>query len=676
MKVTRMHPHRLGAGLLGALLVALVTRPLPAQDLFTPNFPEMDIRQVIEIIQGATGRPIIIDSRVQGQSVTFLNSEPMTEDELWQVFHKILQNAQYFVIEGPPGIWSVVPEIELRPEASPIAAGTGAEVVTRTIEVENMAAAQLMPMLRPMIPQEAHIGAIPGTNMLIFVDRADNLDRVFRVIEELDRTNVKAVERVQLRYAAAEDVAQNVTAVVQAESAAGLVGLQAIPDERTNSVLLTGTPSQIERYRGVVESLDLESTQSGGAQVRYLEYADAETLAGTLGDLFGSAAIVEDAETAVDLTGGTVNVIPDIDTNSLVLAAPSRILQEMLSVIDALDIPRAQVNVQAIIVEMSESRAAELGLTFAADGSGDGQAALLTNFSIAGGILQLAQIGAGGTPDAAGIGAGITAAVGDLNDSGTSWAAVVRALQGDGHTNVLSMPELTVLDNAEASINVGQSVPLRSGEYAQTGAGGGVAGINPFNTINYQNVGTGLVLTPRINEGTGMRLTITQNTSSVSESSVGGNPILNEREIITEVFVDDGDILVLGGLKDDQLRQNEERVPGLGRIPGLRWLFRSRNTDRLNQVLMVFIKPTILRDSVDASRLSADKYRYLQEEQRRRAEEPVPLMRDVERPTLPPLPGEETEPLPDAQSEALPSFDAPPSIDELRQRAQAAAEAG
>jgi len=329
----------------------------------------------------------------------------------------------------------------------------------------------------------------------------------------------------------------------------------------------------------------------------------------------------------------------------------------MMRIIDALDIPRAQVHVQAIIVEMSDSRAAELGLTWIVDGSGGDQVAALTNFSATtGGILNLAQIGQGELPDAGLIRDGVTAAVGSLSDSGTSWAAVVSALRGDAQTNVLQTPELVVLDNAEATINVGQEVPFLTGSYANsTGQGGQV---NPFSTIQREPVGTTLTITPRINEGTGMRLSIEQITSSISSSAVASDVITNERSILTEVFVEDGDILVLGGLMDDQLRENEQRIPGLGRIPGLKWLFRARNTERSKSNLMVFIRPTILRDSLDASRLSGEKYRVLQDEQRRRAEEPVPLLKDADRPQLPPLPGSGDE---------LPPQAPPPPLDQLRQ---------
>jgi len=634
-----MHPVRLQTRILAPMLFAAMAMPAHAQDdqlEFTPNFREPTaIEQVIEVVADVTGRRILVDQRVRGQQVTLFNSDPMSADEIWQLFLEVLQINAFSAVESPStNTWRVVPEQNLRSEVSG-GEGRGAEIVTRSISVNNIAATQLVPVLRPMMPQTAQLGAVPNTNSLILVDRADNVERIVRIIELIDGANSQEIDVVTLQYASSEDVAQKLTTLVQGQTAGGLTGLQAIPDERTNSVFLTGTQNQLERYREIAEELDRPSTQGGGSQVRYLNYADAEEIATNLQAQFGGTQVIEDAETAADPTGGNVTIWADIPTNSLVMAAPSSVMRDMIAIVDALDIPQAQVHVQAIIVEMSESRAAQLGITWLTDGAGGNQAAALTNFGgVGGGILQLAQIGAGGVPDPSTIPDGVTAAVGSLRDAGTSWAAVIQALDSDAETNVLQFPEVVVLDNSEAELHVGQQVPFLSGQYAQTGAGGGV---NPFSTVDRQDVGTTLTITPRINEGTGMRLQISQVVSSISSSAVASDVITNERRIVTEVFVNDGDILVLGGLVDDQLRENEQGIPGLRRIPGLRWLFRARNTELTKSNLMVFIRPTILRNSIDAANMSGGKYRELREAQERRAELPVPLMRDAERPTMPPI---------------------------------------
>jgi general secretion pathway protein D len=308
-------------------------------------------------------------------------------------------------------------------------------------------------------------------------------------------------------------------------------------------------------------------------------------------------------------------------------------------VIDKIDIRRAQVQVDAIIVEVSEEKAAEFGVTWASDGSGSNAALALTNFGIGGGIVQLGAAAAGGTPDPSALSQGITLGVGRVSDSGTSWAAIVAALRGDASTNVVSTPSIVTLDNEEAEIRVGQEVPFLTGQFTNTGANQG--SVNPFQTIQREEVGTSLKITPQINEGSGVKLTIEQETSSISAGAAGAVDIVtNNRTITTSVFVDDGDILVLGGLIDDQLLQSEQRVPGLGRIPGLGWLFRARKTDRVKTNLMVFIRPTILRNSIEARFETNSKYNYLQNLQNVLAEDPVQLMRGETHPTLPPLPPE------------------------------------
>lgn len=636
MKGLLMDSTSLRSRLLALVAGAGLTWPVLAQDdavTFTPNFrQETDLEQVIEVVADVTGRTIIVDPRSRGLQVRLYNSRPMSAEEIWQLFLQILQSNQLSAVESG-GIWRIVPEANLRSEVSSIDQGRGAEIVTRSVSVNNVAATQLVPVLRPMMPQSAQLGAVPNTNSLILVDRADNLDRIVRIIEAIDTINTQETEIVTLQYAGAEDVTQKLLQLAQAQAAGGLAALQAIADERTNSVFMIGTPSQLARYTDIAESLDQPSTAGGGSQVRYLNYADADEIATNLQAQFGGAQVVDDAETATDPTGGNVTIWADVSTNSLVMAAPSSVMRDILAIVDALDIPRAQVHVQAIIVEVSDERAAELGLTWLVDGADGDQAAILTNFSNVGGILDLAQIGIDGTLDPGLISDGVTAAVGDLDDNGTSWAAVVQAFAGDAATNVMSLPELVVLDNAEAEINVGQEVPFITGQFTNTGAAQG--SINPFQTSQREQVGTILRIQPRINEGTGMRLSIEQETSSIASTTVGGDFITNKRTIATEVFVDDGDVLVLGGLIDDQLRETEQRVPVLGNIPGLRWLFRARDADLSKSNLMVFIRPTILRDSVASSQMSGEKYRYLQEEQERRAEEPVQLLRDAERPVLP-----------------------------------------
>ena len=640
MPVIRIRPVGLVPRLLLLLVASATSVPLVAQNddvLFTPNFREAPFAEVIQLVFEATGRPIIPDANVLRLTVTVYNQQPMNADQFWQLFLQLLQQNQYAAIESE-GIWRLVPEALARTEPSPLTGGNGSAIATRQITVENVNSAQLIPVLRPLMSTAiGNNAAVTGTNQIVLVDRADNLDRLVEIVRQLDRASTVSTEVITLEFAAAEDVSQKLTQLISTQAqAGGIVGMQVIPDERTNSVVFSGTPDQIARYRPLVEALDLPSTQGGGSEVRPLFYADAETLADALQAQFGDVAVAEDAETAADPTGGNVNVWADVYTNSLVMRAPSQVLRDMLSIVDALDVPRAQVHIQAIIVEMSERRAAEFGLTWALGNEEGDSIAALTNFTATtGGLLQLATGSEDGSPDPGLIRDGVTAVIGNISDSGTSWAAVISALQGDAQSNVVQMPNVTVLDNQEAILEVGQEVPFVTGQYADPVQGGN--NVNPFQSTERESVGTLLTITPRINEGTGVQMTIEQEVSSISESEIASDVITNQRRIVTSVYVDDGNVLVLGGLMDDSLTEGEQKVPWLGNIPGLGWLFRARDTELTNSVMMVFIRPTILRDSLSASRLTNTRYQILLDEQERRAEEPVQLMKDAERPVLPPL---------------------------------------
>jgi general secretion pathway protein D len=336
----------------------------------------------------------------------------------------------------------------------------------------------------------------------------------------------------------------------------------------------------------------------------------------------------------------------------------------MLAVINQIDIPRLQVQVDAIIVELSEEETAALGVTWL---RADDQFVGLTNFSNAGGggILGLASAAAAETPNLSAIAEGISIGIGKLSGPG-GWAALLNALRGDGETNIVSTPQIVTLDNEEAEIRVGQEVPFVTGQFTNTGANQG--SVNPFQTIQREQVGTNLKITPQINEGSGVKLDIEQETSSLAASVAGAADLVtNTRTITTSVFVNDGDVLILGGLIDDQLRESDRRVPGLGKIPGFGWLFRSRTSDRKKTNLMVFIRPTILKTPADARFQTNVKYRYIQDLQRQLAADPVILMHEFQRPELPPLPEDQELPLPEGQppETVLPNA-APPDGSEPR----------
>ena len=639
----RHRTRRALSALAGCLWCAFAIQSALAQaqgQTIVPNYRDTDIRTLIEAVQTVTGRPIIVDPRVRA-NVTLYNTTPMTPEMFYQTFLQTLEVHGYMAIETD-GVVQVLPDANARQVPSPLAGGAGAEIVTQTIALRNVGAAQLVPILRPMMPQYAHLAAHQSANMLILSDRADNMARMMDIIQRIDRAGSEDVEVIPLENAAAADVVRMLSTLAQSSSAAGGTPMvQVFADERTNSVMLAGSAGAKGPYRELIARLDTPSKAGGETQVRYLNYADAEDLATKLQTQFGGAAPAGEGA-AAGPNGGNISIWSDQGTNALVLNAPARVMADMMNVIDMIDIRRAQVQVDAIIVELSEQRAAQLGLTWAVDGSNNNQAVGLTNFSnTTGGIIDLAAIGGSGGPDPSLIRQGLTAAIGSVTDTGTSWAAVISALSGDADTNVISTPTIVTLDNEEAEIRVGQEVPFLTGQFTNTGASAG--SVNPFQTIQRQEVGTSLKITPQINEGSGVKLTIEQETSSIAAGASGAvDLVTNTRTITTSVFVDDGNILVLGGLIDDQLRENEQRVPGLGKIPGLGWLFRARKTDRVKTNLWVFIRPQILRTGEEATEISHAKYNFIKEQQESSAERPVRLMRKETKPTLPSLPDEQS----------------------------------
>jgi len=632
---------------LAALAVALVLAAGPAGAQFTPNYRDTDLRQVVEAVGAVTGRNFLLDTRVRNINVTFLTNTPLSEDALYEAFLTMLSMNNLVAIDDGE-FTRIVPDAAARTLPSPVDADFREALVTQVMRVNNVSANQIVPALRPLMGQQAHLVALPNSNVLVLVDRLSNVERLMSIIEVMDRDAEQDIEVIRLEHAFAGDVVRTLTAMAQGAQAAtgGLPPVQLQAHERTNSVLLSGSQAERLRYRALIAFLD-EPVQGGGdTTVHFLRYADAEELATRLNEQFGARAPTGPGGAPPEGAlpdEGPVQIWPHPPTNALVISAPARVMQNILAVVNQIDIPRAQVQVNAIIVEMSEEKAAQLGVTWAIDGSDDDNAIGLTNFgSTTPGIVQLGAAAQGDTPSPAAIPEGGVFAVGRIRDAGTSWAAIVSALRGDGTVNIISEPQIMVLDNAEAEQHVGQQVPFRTGEYAQVGQVPGA--INPFTTIQREDVGTTLTITPQINEGNGMILSIQLEQSSIAPGAQGAADLItNTRRITTEVFAEDGEIIVLGGLIDDQLRQNEQRVPGLGRIPGLGWLFRARNTERSRTNMMMFIRPVILRDSVQRRGVTTQKYEYFRQLQLEQSERPIRLMREE---TVPLLPDLETIPAP------------------------------
>ena len=375
----------------------------------------------------------------------------------------------------------------------------------------------------------------------------------------------------------------------------------------------------------------------------WTEPADSEELATKIQQHFTAQVQAAGAQGAAAPAGpqnSDVSVWADTQTNALVITAPPKMMRSIMLIIDKLDIRREQVLVEAIIVEVIADKIAELGVTWAVEGASSNTPIGATNFPDFGpGVVQLgAALGSGGTVDPTGlIGEGITFGLGRISDSGVSFAAIARALEGDANTNIISTPSIVTTDNEEATLNVGQEVPFVTGSYSNTGNAGGA--VNPFQTIQREQLGVKLAITPQINEGDSMLLVISQEISSIAQSAEGAvDLITNQRTIETTVIVNDGEILVLGGLIEDVLRESDQRVPILGSIPIIGNLFRTRTTDKVKTNLLVFIRPKILRDREQAAIETNAKYNYIREILQGQAKDnDIQLMRNEERFSLPPF---------------------------------------
>jgi len=604
------------------------------------NWKDADIRIVVEAVSEATGKNFILDPRVTGK-VNLLSSEPMTKDAFYEAFLSILQVHGYIAVESG-NLIKILPDATARQFPSQFGtdgANGPDDMVTQVIQVQNVGATQLVPILRPLIPQYGHMVAHAGSNMLIISDRAGNMSRMLSIIRRIDLASDEDIEVVSLRNASASEIVRILTALVQTQRSDGApVTTSLVADARTNSVLIGGDKSERLRIRALIAHLDTPLEDGGDTQVRYLKYADAEDLATKLQAHFTTQATAAAGQAAGPGSLDNISVWADTQTNAIVINAPPKNLRSLMQIVDKLDIRRAQVLVEAIIVEVIADENNQFGVTWAVEGSGSNTPIAVTNFPPTPGVVQLGSAASGGAVSADLIGSGITIGVGRLSDSGVSFAAILTAIEGDANTNIISTPSIVTTDNEEATLNVGQEVPFVTGSFSSTGGGAGGA-VNPFQTINREQIGVMLSITPQINDGDSMMLTISQEISNIAQSAANAvDLITNQRTIETTVIVDDGEILVLGGLIQDTLLESDQMVPVLGKIPLLGNLFRSRKTEKKKTNLMIFIRAEIMRDSIETAIQTNAKYNMILGVQADRESDAIQLMPGTPRPMIPPLP--------------------------------------
>jgi general secretion pathway protein D len=653
---------------LAALLLLAVAAPRAAD--VTLNLENADIGALIATVSEITGKNFIVDPRVKGK-VTVISSHPMKKEEIYQVFLSILQTHGFSAVPSGPVV-KIIPDANAR-QAGPDPLGEDADaetdtVTTRVIRLENVSAAQLVPLLRPLVPQEGHLAAYPATNVLIVTDRTSNVRRLVEIIRRVDQATDTDVEVIRLRHASAVEVVRILSALEQKPQAGEAPRAPAVlsADERTNSVLLSGDRSARLRLRTLVTHLDTPLETTGNTHVIYLRYAKAKDLVPVLtgigeggGGGGGGGALAPPGGGGGGgggVAGGKeFSVVAEERTNALVVTAPQHVLDNLRSVVRQLDIRRAQVLVEAIIAEVSPTRSAELGVQWRTDPN-----------VREGGFASVTRPLRSGAQDEIDGEDGIRALRGGLTlgffEAGTL-RFLVRALAEDGTSNVLSTPTLVTMDNEEAEIVVGQNVPFVTGQYSSSTT----TVDQPFQTIQRQDVGIILKVKPQINEGDAIRLDIKQEVSSVIPGTSGSDLQTSKRSVDTKVMVDDGQVLVLGGLIEDKLTESVSKVPILGDIPVLGYFFRSRRLDSAKVNLMIFLRPTILRGPIETALVTSAKYSQLRTQQDLNKPGDMWLIPGAKREVLPPMP---------AAGEPLGGSPPAPAPDEREVQAQAALRSG
>ena len=631
-----------------AVSLLLFAKPVLGQE-FTVNLKDTDIQEFIEFVADVTGATIVIDPAVKGK-VKVISSKPVSRTELYDLFLSILDVHGYTAVRSGEVV-RVIPNKNARSAPVDVISGTSIindEYVTQVIRLENVSAAKLIPVLRPLVPQQAHMAAYAPSNAIIISDIRANIDRIATIIDRMDQSAVRETEIVKLRYGVATDVVEMLKTLEKSRAGEGADSndeTSLVADKRTNSVIVTADEVSIERIKGLIDYLDIPLEQSGNVRVLYLEYADATEVAEVLTRVMQNLSRLDDESSgrtrAANAAKSTIEA--DAGTNSLIITADTDEMVALEAVIARLDIRRAQVLVEAIIVEIDVTEGRELGLQwlFANDsglyGSNISPARQGSNAAIAQAILPedsaSTEIGVRDLAGALSQVPGTTFGWGVV-DQNLTMTTILNTLEKQGNTNILSTPSLLTLDNEEAFITVGQQVPFVTGSYTNTGAANGVA--NPFQTIQRENVGVTLQVTPQINEGDSVVMDIVQEVSSISQQALSASDVItNERKIETKVLAKDGDIVVLGGLVKDDIQDSQQGIPLLSGIPVLGRLFRNDVVSVTKSNLLVFIRSTIIRDDNDLAGATAEKYRYIRDQQRQRRDQGLMFLDDNLIPVLP-----------------------------------------
>jgi len=672
MGITMLTFKRHALSLLALSALLATTPDLMAQSSrtvapITLNFVNADIESVARALASLTKRTLVVDPRVKG-NINLTTEKPVSPDVAWNQFLAVLRLQGFAMIETQ-GLYKIVPEAEAKLQGGQVAvvpagiAPNNAQVMTQIFKLSHENANNLLPVLRPLISPNNTINVTPGSNALVITDYADNLQRLGRIIASLDVANATDLEIIPLQHAIANDLVALLTRLTETAGAtAGAGAGQGFSDTGYKTTILAETRSNAiivrsanhakqAQIRSLVEKLDLPGSElaSGNIHVVYLKNADATKLANTLraavaGSGSGGAAALPPSASAATTPGGTATLnLPstggqiqaDAATNSLIITAPEPQYRQLRAVIDSLDQRRAQVMVESLIVEVDSAKESQFGIQWQnlVGGANSTVGILGTNFATSN-LLNQSINGADGKVLP---GQGLNLATARNVNGKYIMTSLANFLQTNGGSNILSRPSLLTLDNEEAKIVVGQNVPFVTGQYTNNNSSNGA--VNPFQTVERKDVGLTLKVKPQISDNGMVKLTIFQEVSSVDTSKkLTDGLITNKRSIESNILVEDGTVVVLGGLLSDTYADSRQQVPGLGDIPFFGALFRNETRSRSKTNLMVFLRPVVVRDDASAEVLSNGRYQFMQSLQKEASKEPtsvLPVPSDV---TLPPLP--------------------------------------
>ena len=587
--------------LLGALGIVLsMVAEASAAEVVRINFRDADIRTVIESVAEITGKSFVLDPRVKGK-VTIIAPEAIDSSLLYQAVLSAIQVQGFQAIED-----GVVTRIVPFNQAFNFAGGAGNnKLITKVIKIEHVQVATLVPVLKPVMSSGARLNAFAQSNSMVVTDVQSNIVLLETLIAELDDASLSTVEVITLQHISAGEAVYIAGQLKQLQKQE----LSLVEDGLNNRVIVSGPSAARRAFKAMLKTLDQPSTKKGSVEVIYLDYSRAAEMKPIIEGMLQSDVFLQLAGEAVADKKAKTSYQIQIDelNNALVVAAPTAVIREIKNVVAQLDRSRPQVLIEAVIAELSEDQAEELSSQLAYSSKNRG--GYLTNFD--GLLATLTGIGVSGVDPTldqlSGIPNKVLAVAGNFDsESGKGIGLLIQALKSDGSTKILSTPSVITLDNEEATLSVGEEVPFQTGSFTSSNNGSS----NPFTTINREEVGVKLKVKPQISKGNSVRLEIEQESSKV-KSGVPGLQTTSKSTMQTNVLIQDGEMLILGGLIEDQTGGTATKVPLLGDIPLLGRLFRSTTKADSQSVLMMFIRPTIIRTAEDARKLSDSKYRHL-----------------------------------------------------------------